>query len=262
MTILDRIFATKHEEVVAAKAQFSIEDLKAKTKDVSPPRGFLRALLSPHRDLGLIAEVKKASPSKGVIREDFDPVAIAQAYERAGADCLSVLTDRLFFQGAPEFLTACRDATTLPVLRKDFIDDPYQVAEASAWGADAVLLIVAALSDTQLEDLYGEIVSYGMDALVEVHTEAEAMRAIDLAPGLIGINNRDLSTFETSLETTERIAPMTTPIALTVSESALATRADLHRVKAAGVRAVLIGETFTRAVHIEEKVREVMGSGA
>ncbi|RYG47541.1 indole-3-glycerol phosphate synthase TrpC, partial [bacterium] len=214
------------------------------------------------RDLGLIAEVKKASPSKGVIRADFDPIEIALAYERAGADCLSVLTDREYFQGAPEYLTRCRTATRLPVLRKDFIADPYQVAEARAWGADAVLLIAAYLSDAQLEDLEADIRSYGMDALVEVHTEEEALRIVDLVPGLIGINNRDLATFETSLETTERIAPLVSPFALTVSESALRHRADLDRVKAAGARAVLIGETFTAAQDIESKVREVMEGAA
>ncbi|RYG37637.1 indole-3-glycerol phosphate synthase TrpC [bacterium] len=262
MTILDRIFATKRAEVAAAKAEISHVELRSKAADATPPRGFLRALMTPHRDLGLIAEVKKASPSKGLIRADFNPVEIALAYERAGADCLSVLTDREYFQGAPEYLTACRDATSLPVLRKDFIADSYQIAEARAWGADAVLLIVAGLEDAQIGDLYAEIHSFGMDALIEVHTEEEALRVVGMAPGLIGINNRDLATFETSLETTERIAPLVAPFALPVSESALRNRADLDRVKAAGARAVLIGETFTAAADIESKLREVMQGSA
>jgi indole-3-glycerol phosphate synthase len=258
MSVLQRIFDHKHGEVAAARERISVVDLKAQALDAEPPRGFLRALMR-NDGLALIAEVKKASPSKGVIRPDFDPVEIACAYERAGADALSVLTDVHYFQGSPENLRLAKANTSLPCLRKDFIDHEYQVYEARAWGADAVLLIVAALEDAQLKDLHGLIQSLGMDALVEVHTEEEAERALEIGAPLIGVNNRDLSDFHTSLETSERLLPMISPLALGVSESALETRADLDRVEAAGARAVLIGTTFCASPDIEAKVHEVLG---
>jgi indole-3-glycerol phosphate synthase len=203
--------------------------------------------------------VKKASPSKGVIRADFDPEAIAAAYARAGAAALSVLTDVPHFQGSPAYLKIAREASGLPVLRKDFLYDPYQVLEARAWGADAVLLIVAALEDAQLRDLQAFAHELGMDALVEVHTAEETERALAAGCPLIGVNNRDLGDFRTSLEISDRLLPRIAPHALAVSESALETRADLDRVRAAGARAVLIGTTFCAAPDIEGKVREVMG---
>lgn len=256
MSVLQRIFDHKHDEVEAAKSRLSLADIIATAKDRPPTRGFLNALKG-HPDLALIAEIKKASPSRGVIRADFDPTAIAQTYERTGANALSVLTDEAFFQGSADNLRLARKATSLPCLRKDFVDDPYQVYEARAWGADAILLIVAWLSDAQLADLSGLAISLGMDALIEVHTEEEAVR-VQRYP-LVGVNNRDLADFHTDLGTTERLMPLLADAQVRVSESALATRVDLDRVKAAGAGAVLIGTTFTSSPDIEAKVREVMG---
>lgn len=258
MSVLDRIFARKHEEVAAAKARLSAADLKHMAADAAAPRGFLRALMRPD-GLALIAEVKKASPSKGLIRPDFDPVEIARTYEAAGADALSVLTDEHYFQGSAENLRLAKTHTNLPILRKDFVDDPYQVLEARAWGADAVLLIVAALEDGQLRDLHGQIEALGMNALVEVHSEEEVQRALELGANLIGVNNRNLANFETDVAISERLLPMIAPLALAVSESALETRADLDRVEAAGARAVLIGTTFCASQDVAAKVHEVMG---
>lgn len=257
--ILDRIFRTKREEVAAAMAEISLEDIRAMAADAPPTRGFTKALTSSER-IGLIAEIKKASPSQGLIRADFDPVQIAQIYEHAGANCLSVLTDRDYFQGAPEYLTAARNATSLPALRKDFIADPYQVYEARAWHADAILLIAAALDDGLMIELQGLAASLGMDTLVETHTEEEAARAIDIGATLIGVNNRNLVDFTTSLESSERILPMLLPYATTVAESALETAADVQRMRVAGAQAVLIGTTFTSSPDIGAKVRELMGS--
>jgi indole-3-glycerol phosphate synthase len=259
MSVLDRIFAVKRDEVAAAKGRVSQAELQSRIADADAPRGFLRALRSSPDDVALIAEVKKASPSKGLIRPDFDPEAIARAYAAGGAAALSVLTDVPHFQGSPEYLGLARTASGLPVLRKDFLDDPYQVYEARAWGADAVLLIVAALDDATLRDLQALTWELGMDALVEVHTEAETERALALGCPLIGVNNRDLGDFRTSLEISDHLLPLIAPHATAVSESALETRADLDRVRDAGARAVLIGTTFCAAPDIEAKVREVMG---
>lgn len=259
MSVLDRIFGVKHQEVAAAKARVSEAELRSQIADQEPPRGFLRALRLPAYDLALIAEVKKASPSKGLIRPDFDPAAIARAYATAGATALSVLTDVPHFQGAPEYLKIARAASGLPALRKDFLDDPYQLYEARAWGADAILLIVAALDDVQLRDLHALAQELGMDALVEVHTQEETDRALTLGCPLIGVNNRDLGDFKTSLTISDALLPQIAPHALAVSESALETRTDLDRVKQAGAKAVLIGTTFCAAPNIEAKVREVMG---
>ena len=223
-----------------------------------PPLDFLGTLEAAPTP-ALIAEVKKASPSRGVIREDFDPVAIARSYRAAGAHALSVLTDHEFFQGSPAYLAAAKKASGLPCLRKDFIVDPYQVVQARTWGADALLLIVAALDAPLLSDLLQQTQALGMAALVEVHSEAEAETALRVGARLIGINNRDLADFRTSLEVTERIAPLVVHHAFLVSESALACRADIDRVVAAGARGVLIGSAFTEALDIEAKVREVMG---
>jgi len=258
MNVLDRIFAHKATEVAAAKARISPSEIEALASEASAPRGFLNALRSA-KGLALIAEVKKASPSKGLIRSDFDPTEIATAYARAGASCLSVLTDESYFQGSPENLRLARQASGLPCLRKDFLNDPYQIYEARAWGADAVLLIVASLNDAQLKDLHELAVSLGMDVLVEVHDDGETERALELGARLIGVNNRNLADFKTTLEISDRLLPKIAPHAFAVSESALETRADLDRVQAAGAKAVLIGTTFCASPDIEAKVREVMG---
>lgn len=259
MSVLDRIFGVKRQEVAEAKARVSEAELRRQIADAEPPRGFRRALETSTDDVALIAEVKKASPSKGIIRPDFDPAAIGRAYANAGAAALSVLTDVPHFQGAPGYLALARTASGLPALRKDFLYDPYQLYEARAWGADAVLLIVAALDDVQLRDLQSLAGQLGMDALVEVHTAEETDRALGVGCPLIGVNNRDLGDFRTSLTISDNLLPRIAPHALAVSESALETRADLDRVRDAGARAVLIGTTFCAAKDIESKVREVMG---
>ena len=258
MSVLNKIFERKAIEVSEAKSRIPLVDLKAMVGEAEPTRGF-RAALANASDLALIAEVKKASPSQGLIRPDFDPVQVAEAYERAGAHALSVLTDEHYFQGSPENLRLARLHTKLPCLRKDFVNDPYQVYEARAWGADAVLLIVAALSKQQITELHGLIVSLGMDALVEVHSEEECEIAVELRCPLIGVNNRDLSNFKTSLAISDQLLPAVVESgALGVSESALETKQDLDRVQKAGASAVLIGTTFCAAPTIEEKVKEVM----
>lgn len=256
---LAEILAHKREEVASAKVALSAEDLRAQVRDCPPTRGFRLALERDPRSLALIAEVKKASPSQGVIRPEFNPVAIALEYQRAGVTCLSVLTDQRFFQGSPDALRQVRAAVDLPILRKDFTVDAYQVFEARLWGADAILLIVAALTDDELRRLSDEARSLDLDVLVEVHDDAETDRAMALGANLIGVNNRNLATFQTDLATSERLLPRIAPHALAVSESALATPADLSRVAAAGARAVLIGTTFCASPDIEMKVREVMG---
>ncbi len=258
MNTLDRIFARKHEEVAAARLTVPLDEVKVRAQDAGRTRGFHRALLGSPNPLALIAEVKKASPSKGLIRADFDPAAIAQAYERAGADAMSILTDIDYFQGHPSNIRLAREATKLPCLRKDFIDDEYQVYEARAWGADAILLIVASLTAGQIADLMGLANSLGMDALVEVHSAEEITVALDLKCPLIGVNNRNLADFTTDLATSEQLIPLIAPHATAISESALETPADLARVQRAGARGVLIGTTFCLVPDIEGKVREVM----
>jgi indole-3-glycerol phosphate synthase len=258
LNVLERIFARKAEEVAAARRALSDTAIRNAAAAADSPRGFLRALRDAPGDLALIAEVKKASPSKGLIRPDFEPAEIGRSYARAGASALSVLTDEHYFQGSAENLRLARAASGLPCLRKDFLNDPYQIYQARAWGADAVLLIVAALEDGPLSDLHQLATELGMDVLVEVHTELETERALRLGAPLIGVNNRDLADFNTSLEISDRLIPLIAPHALAVSESALETRADLDRVRDAGARAVLIGTTFCAAPDIEGKVREVM----
>lgn len=258
MSYLDKIFATKHEEVVAAKYELSLEDMRARARDAGTTRGFRRVLAEADQVPTLIAEVKAASPSMGSIRPGLDPVGVAKSYEYAGAHCLSVLTDVQYFKGSPENLIESRKAVGLPILRKDFIDDPYQVYEARSWGADAILLIVAALEQTQLADLQALAWQFGMDVLVEVHDEAETEKALNAKANLIGVNNRNLSTFETDISTSVRLLPQIKPFAQTVSESSLATYDDVVVVKNAGARSVLIGTTFCAAENIEAKVKEVM----
>ncbi len=257
MSVLDKIFATKREEVAQAKSLVSEASLLGEARGT--PLGFRSALQNSSHPVALIAEVKKASPSQGLIRGDFDPVAIAEAYVTAGADALSVLTDEPYFQGSPEFLRMVRQAVKLPILRKDFLYDPYQVLEARAWGADAILVIVAGITVAQAHELMSAAEELGMDSLVEVHTREELDIALSLNANLIGVNNRDLSTFETDLGVSEALLPHLGESIVGISESALATSQDIQRVANAGARAVLIGTTFCGTPDIEGKVGEVMG---
>jgi len=247
--ILDRILATKADEVAAAKRLRPWADVDAAARAAPPPRDFVQAMRAKIAGghAAVIAEIKKASPSRGVLREAFDPPAIAASYAAAGAACLSVLTDRSYFQGAPEFLTAARAACTLPALRKDFIVDQYQIAEARALGADAILLIVAALDDARMAALEACARDYGMAVLVEVHDATELDRALRLATPLVGINNRNLRTFDVSLATTLGLLPRIPAERLVITESGILAPPDVAAMRAAGVHAFLVGEAFMRA---------------
>jgi indole-3-glycerol phosphate synthase len=247
--ILTQIVSTKAEEVINAQVARPFGVVDAAARAMPPARGFeraLRAKIAAGRP-AVIAEVKKASPSKGVLREAFDPPAIAASYECAGAACLSVLTDRPFFQGDPDYLVAARNACTLPALRKEFIIDPYQIAESRALGADAILLIVAALEDPQMADLEAAARELGMDVLVEVHDGAELDRALRLKTPLIGINNRNLRNFSVTLDTTINLLPRVPADRLVVTESGILVQRDVARMRARGVHAFLVGEAFMRA---------------
>jgi indole-3-glycerol phosphate synthase len=254
--ILDDIVRAKREEIAEHKRQRPLAALADAELYRAPRRGFAAALSKPGR--AIVAEVKKASPSRGVIRADFDPIAIARSYERAGARAISVLTDAPFFQGSLAYLEAIRHVVAVPLLRKDFILDPYQLHEARAFGADAVLLICAILGDAALEELHGSAETLGLDALVEVHSAGELERAARCGASLIGVNNRDLRTFVTRLEIAEALAARAPRDATLVAESGLRTPADLERLEAAGVSAFLIGETLMAAADPEAALRALV----
>ena len=259
--VLSRIAAYKRLEVKARKAATPHAAIEARAERASPPRGFRRALEAAHAPgrLALIGEIKKQSPSRGLIRADFEPAALARAYEDGGATCLSILTDEPSFAGADAYLTAARDATALPCLRKDFMLDPWQIAESRALGADCILVIMAMVDDALAQELISEAARWGMDALVEAHDEAELDRASALGADLVGVNNRNLRSFEVDLANTERLARRAPGGALLVTESGVFTPADVARLERAGAKAMLVGESLMRQPDVAAATRALLG---
>ena len=261
--VLDRIAAYKREDVAARKTARSQDAIEALARAASAPRGFRDALVRVGEETGrpaLIAEIKKASPSKGLIRADFDPPALARAYQAGGAACLSVLTDGPSFQGDDAYLAQAREAVALPCLRKDFLVDPWQVAESRALGADCILIILAMVDDGLAAELLSEAERFGMDALIETHDEAEMARACALGGDLVGVNNRSLRTFDVDLETTERLSMLSPVRALLVAESGIFTAEDVERVAAAHAQAILVGESLMRQTDVEAATRQLLAA--
>lgn len=261
--VLMRICMDKREHIAKCKTQRSFAQLEIDAKSQAQPRGFQRALnQAAAKGYGLIAEIKKASPSKGLIRSDFHPPALARAYQAGGATCLSVLTDKPYFQGEDADLVAARKAVSLPVLRKDFMLDPYQIIEARALGADCILLIMAALEDGQAAELEATAFNWGMDVLIEVHNKPELERALRLKSKLIGVNNRNLKTLAVDLATAEDLAPLIPSDAVKVGESGLNTPADLARLSRTGTRCFLVGESLMRQADVTTATKALLSNGA
>ncbi len=259
--VLTRICNDKKQHVSAQKVTFSLQDLKAKIQDIAPPLGFINKLQQTfaHKNIPLVAEVKKASPSKGIIRQDFDPVKIAKIYQASGASCLSVLTDTPYFQGEDIYLQNIRGAVKLPLLRKDFMVDVYQIYESRALGADAVLIIMAALNDSQVKELYDASQQLGMDVLIEVHDQYELERALTLMPAMIGVNSRNLKTLEVDIQTAHTLIQQIPESIFKIAESGIGTHEDICALQAIGAQGFLVGESLMREEDIANATKKLLG---